>query len=252
MSTTKTIAVARVHGNLVDPRFFQSYETITTYAQQRGIRTVPLVIERLHVDRARNEIADMFLHPEKPRLPQTPNGLPEIYKQCSHLLFLDDDMLFPPNTIEKLLSDDVPLVGGLYFARNEPHLPIAYHKVEGNQWVAVTQWKAGLQYVDAVGTGCMLIRRDVLEKMERPYFKFDDVMGEDMFFCEQAKKLGYDVVLDADVKCRHLRLVEVGEEHFMQFREQGLNFQSHQKDLKAISETIKPYKPARSRLETLL
>lgn len=250
--TSKLIAVARVHGNMVDPRFFQSYETLTHYANQRGIRTVPLVVERLHVDRARNEIADMFLHPEKPRPPHHPEGLPALYRQCSHLLFLDDDMLFPPNVIEKLLSDDVPLVGGLYFGRNTPHLPIAYHHVEGNQWVAITKWKAGLQHVDAIGTGCMLIRRDLLEKMERPYFKFDDVMGEDMYFCERAKQLGVPVLLDGDVVCKHLRVSEVGAEDFEHHRELGLTFQQHEKDLKAISETVRPYVPARRTLETLL
>src|SRR5210317_1806542 len=36
---------------------------------------------------------------------------------CSHLMFLDADMVYPPDTISKLLAHDLPVVGALTFRR---------------------------------------------------------------------------------------------------------------------------------------
>lgn len=232
------VVIARVHAGLVDARFWASYETL-----QRPEGTLPAVIERLHVDRARNEIVDMVLHPETPRPPSHPNGLDKAYADATHILFIDDDMIMPPNGLVRLLSHNVPIVGALYFARTPPHLPIAYRHVEDNQWVAITNYNAGLQEVDAIGAGFLLVKTEVFKKIQRPWFEFSDKMGEDMYFCLQAGKAGYTILLDGDVVCRHLSVMEVGPEHFQHFKNQGLHFQEHEKDLRLLSEEIRPYRP---------
>lgn len=242
------IAIARIHGGTVEPRWFQSYEAL-----EKPVPCLPIVIERLHVDRARNECVDMFLFPEKERPPQFPNGVDKAYKQCTHMLFIDDDVLVPPFGLKRLLSHDVPIVGGLYYQRTPPHLPVVYKHVEGTQWVPVTEFCAGLQEVDAIGFGFTLIKREVFEKMERPWFEFSDRMGEDMWFCQNAKKLGYTILVDADVKCRHLATLEVTEDYFLAHKNQGLSYQSHPtKDLKALSQEVIPYRPDRQRLLNLV
>lgn len=247
------VVLARIHGGQVDPRFFQYHEQLIDFTRSKGIAVVPAVVERLHVDRARNEIVDMVLHPEKPRPPQYPNGVNQVYKDATHIFWIDDDMLVPPNAIVQLLRDDQPIVGGLYFGRQPPHLPIAYRHIEENQWVAVTEFCTGLQEVDAMGFGCMLVRREVFEQMERPYFEFSDRMGEDMYFCMNAQKLGQKILLDADIKCAHLATMEIGEGHFLAHKEQGLNFQPHPTiDIEAKSKEVHPFRPGRSHLEALL
>lgn len=234
------VAIARVHSGLVDSRFWQSYEQL-----QRPSGTLPIVVERLHVDRARNEVVDMLLHPQKPRLPMYPKGVDPRYASITHVLFIDDDMIVPPDGLLRLLAHNEPLVGGLYFGRNPPHLPVAYRFVEDGQWIPVTKYVAGLQEVDAIGFGFMLVTREVLEKMERPWFEFSDKMGEDMYFCEQAKKLGYKVLLDGDVICRHLTVTEVGQEHYRWHQSQGFSFQDGREDIQKLSEEVRPYrKPA--------
>jgi glycosyltransferase involved in cell wall biosynthesis len=79
---------------------------------------------------------------------------------------------------------------------------------------------------DALGTGCMLIKREVLESVGYPWFKCHDgsAGGEDFFFCEQAKALGFEVWGDFSVQCNHeyrhlwmerddfIRRFKVGEE----------------------------------------
>lgn len=237
------VAIARVHAGLVDSRFFQSYEQLI---KPEG--TLPVVVERLHVDRARNEVVDMLLHPEKPRLPQNPNGVNPAYGKATHVLFIDDDMIVPPDGLLRLLAHNEPLVGGLYFGRQPPHLPIAYRYVEDGQWIPVTKYGRGLQEVDAIGFGFMLVAVEVLRKMERPWFEFSDKMGEDMYFCEQAKKLGYTILLDGDLICRHLTVTEVGPEHYEWHQAQGFNFQDGREDLRQLSEEIRSYRPLQQSL----
>lgn len=242
-----TVAIARIHKGLVEPRFINSLDQL-----QKPEGTLPLVIERLHVDRARNEIVDMVLHPEVPRPPQYPTGIGNRYKDVSHILFVDDDMIFPPNGLMRLLSHKLPIVGGLYFARIEPHLPVVYRHVDGNQWVPVTEFCAGLQEVDAIGFGFCLVERTVFEKLPRPWFEFSDKMGEDMYFCQEAKKVGYPIILDADIKCRHMATIEIGEEHFQAHKAKGLSFQDHPtKDLRLLSQEIRPYRPGRAALRVV-
>jgi|SRR5579859_3459114 len=241
------IAIARLHGGTVEPRFFQHYEKLAKPEH------MPIVIERLHVDRARNECVDMMLHPETPRPPQYPGGVDLKYKECTHLLFIDDDLIVPPNGLMRLLGHDVPIVGGLYYARTEPHLPVCYRHVVDNNWVPITEFCAGLQEVDAMGAGFMLIKREVFERMSRPWFDFSDRMGEDMWFCEQARNLGYQILLDADIKCKHLQVMEIGEQHFLAHKNNGLNFQAIEGyDLKALSTQVKPYRPNQQRLLKLV
>lgn len=233
------VVIARTHGHMVDPRFFQSYEELT-----KPRRWLPMMIDRLHVDRARNEIVETILHPEKPRPPQYPGGLPREYGEATHLLFLDDDMLFPKNGLIRLLSHDLPVVSGFYVGRNPPHLPVAYRKVDENQWIPITKFCAGLQEVDALGAGFLLIKTEVFKDWPRPWFEFSDKMGEDMYFCEEAKRRGFSIYLDFDVQCRHLASIPVGYEHFEAHALQGLSFQAFESaDLKALSEEVRPYFP---------
>lgn len=241
------IVIGRLHGGPVEPRFWTSYE------QLQKPDHLPIVIERLHVDRARNEVVDMTLNPEVPRPPQYPGGVDKRYKDATHVFFIDDDMVVPPGGLLRLLSHNVPIVGGLYYGRIPPHLPVVYRHVEDNQWVPVTEFCAGLQEVDAIGAGFLLIQREVLEKMARPWFEFSDKMGEDMYFCEEARKLGYKILLDADIKCGHLSMMEITEAHFLAHKAQGLTFQEHpSKDLATLSREVRPYRPAAKSLLRLV
>ncbi len=68
----------------------------------------------------------------------------------------------------------------------------------------------GLQEVDAVGTGLIAIHRRVLEdkRMQKPFsVDFGYGMGEDVRFCERAKKSRWKVAVDFDCWCDHMTLV---------------------------------------------
>lgn len=155
------------------------------------------------IEVARNEIVADFLKTE-----------------AEWLFFLDSDVVVPPDAIKRLLSYDLPIVSGVYYVR-EPQSgvlhPAMWRRKPGSEtdFIPVVEFGfSTLVEVDAVGAGCLLINRLVLEKMKPPWFKYTrdhtgEGMGEDFLFCTQAKKLGYKVMADPTVMCDHLNMTKV-------------------------------------------
>jgi hypothetical protein len=138
------------------------------------------------------------------------------------LFFLDDDVIAPPDAILKLMEHKKPIVSGLYYRRNSPIVPVMMRNVAGGrQWVA--EFNApDLIEVDYVGSGCLLIHRDVLTsiaplspnhhwfewRVDHVHLPPESRMSEDFAFCENARKHGYKILVDTGVQCRHAGLAE--------------------------------------------
>lgn len=81
------------------------------------------------------------------------------------------------------------------------------------------QVKEGLQRVDAVGTGCLLISRRVFENPEMRRAPFmrewneDGTMekGNDIMFCERARKQGFEIYCHYDYPCDHFNELSLSE-----------------------------------------
>jgi GT2 family glycosyltransferase len=68
-----------------------------------------------------------------------------------------------------------------------------------------------------VGGGCLMIRREVFEKLKEPWFQsewiFSNFPGEhgwllkteDVWFCEKAQEAGYNIHLDTRIKSPHMQ-----------------------------------------------
>lgn len=77
----------------------------------------------------------------------------------------------------------------------------------------------GLQAVDAIGTGCFLIARRVFEHPDlqkgaflRVYDQHGIVeRGNDIAFCERARRAGFNIYCDYDRPCRHFNELELNE-----------------------------------------
>jgi hypothetical protein len=121
---------------------------------------------------------------------------------CTHIMFVDSDMEFPMNTLNKLLERDKPFVALNATTRTEPALPVA-HDLEGNR--LSSKGKKGLEKVQHVGLAVALIGREVFARMEPPLFLMDWIpdrnayCGEDVYFCSYAQSLGYDLWVDHDL-----------------------------------------------------
>lgn len=181
------------------------YVTAPTVASE----VKPLVGDSL-VSRARNTLTGYFLRSD-----------------CTHLLFIDSDLVFSGEHIARLVAHDVDLVAGFYPKKKDGAL----------EWVCnvlpePTQAdERGLQSVRYMGTGFMLVRRNVFEAMiealgkEIAYtadetghqewdfwgvgvHRFADgsrrFLSEDWMFCQRWLDLGGQVLADTRVILRHV------------------------------------------------
>ena len=135
-------------------------------------------------------------------------------KECSHLLFLDADMIYPPDTIGRLLEHDLDIVGALTFKRYPPFNPVM---MRGEKYKLQYVWpyEEGLEKVVATGTGCLLIKMGVFDKIEKPWFEFETIegkpIGEDVGFCYKAGNAGFDIYVDTTIKTIHICMMGVDE-----------------------------------------
>lgn len=74
----------------------------------------------------------------------------------------------------------------------------------------------GLQEVDAIGTGCFLVSRKVMEALEAPFlrtWKPDGMqdLGGDLAFCQRAKAAGFKIWAHFEYLCDHYKELELEE-----------------------------------------
>jgi hypothetical protein len=121
---------------------------------------------------------------------------------CTHIFWLDSDIKFPADTLQKLLSSKQDIIACNYSTRVAPHLPVAFTS-DTDMDMRLTEIK-GIHQVCAVGLGCMLIKRTVFETLSLPYFgvswndDYTSLVGEDIFFCQKAREYGYTINIDSD------------------------------------------------------
>ena len=93
----------------------------------------------------------------------------------THVLFVDDDIVLPKDTLIKLLSHKKDIIGALCCKRIDPPIPNARHMFEENgevQFRYIERWPEDqVIEVGAVGTGTMLISREALEIIADRYFE---------------------------------------------------------------------------------
>jgi len=142
--------------------------------------------------------------------------------QGDYIFFIDDDVLAPMDAIQKLMAHDKDVVSGLYFARQEPHFPQLFrkNKKDPKRYDSIFDIKEELLEVDACGAGCMLIKKEVFEKLKKPYFQYipagEDTprKGEDFFFSEKVKEAGFKIYADTSVVCHHMGTKFIGPQHW--------------------------------------
>lgn len=128
----------------------------------------------------------------------------------THLMFIDSDMTFPPGSIERLMSLDKDIVGGLYYRRQAPHMPTLNEVSEG-KLISPFLEKYDLTKpfeVFSVATGFMLVKVSALKKIPKPWFGFGKLhgeeMGEDVYFCWKAHQHKVEVWCDPTIELGHV------------------------------------------------
>lgn len=162
-----------------------------------GVNRVPCrsvnIYDQHPISQARNLAAEEFLAD----------------KENTHLLFIDDDIVPPINIISKLLNDDKMVVSGWYLYRGNQQLSAMNRTKQG--WTSLnikqlTDKPQELISVDGCGAGCLMIKREVFNLIDKPYFleaKDAKGVGEDLYFCSNCKAHSIPIYIDATLYCRH-------------------------------------------------
>ena len=150
-----------------------------------------------------------------------------IENKYDYLLSLEQDVIPSADIIKRLLSHQKKVISGVYFNLQKnlsgKVVPLAmlWSKVEGEIGIPLSEdmifEKPGLYEVQACGLGAVLIAREVLEKVE---FRAGTKLGEgwdDMFFCRDAKALGYKIFADTSVMCQHATTPEGKWQNIVKF-----------------------------------
>ena len=163
---------------------------------------------RYSIDNARNQAAKYALQTE-----------------CDYLYFIDDDIVLTPNTYQALKNDiethGFDIAQALTIIRGYPFHPMMFRKKimlfgNNNQLDYFDDYKNyidenKLVECDAVGFSAVLIKCNLLNRINPPYFVTGAELTEDIYFCLKLKdKLSNTVrfCTDTFVPTAHLMLPE--------------------------------------------
>ena len=129
-----------------------------------------------------------------------------------YVLYVDSDMMWTADDISRLVAHDTDIVSGLYVTRNGENMNVAYSQVITRNIfhpakLIVDKGVKGYTEIAAVGFGFCLIKIDVIKTMAKRYktlFEPFKGVGEDIAFCIRAKRCGYKIMLDRDVRLGHI------------------------------------------------
>jgi len=128
----------------------------------------------------------------------------------SHLLFIDQDMLFGPRDLPKLIAADKDIIGANYHRKEQSRENLVLLEDEKGVTYHPKELPKELFTCYAIPTGFSLIKTDVFRKLEKPWFFYRwaegsiDRVTEDVCFCEKARAAGYEVWCDPSIELGHI------------------------------------------------
>jgi hypothetical protein len=212
LRTTRVHICMPCYGGMMTEQTFMSFIKWGNTCRQLGIDwTVETMTNESLISRARNTLTAKFLN--------TP--------ESTHLMFIDSDIGWEPWHLLVMLNARKDVIGGLYPMKS---LPVKWcvNGIPGKE--NGTPEEPNIVEVSKTGTGFLLIKRDVFEKLNQhpatrpfnndiglpeelnPYMKtyFDTAVrenryySEDWTFCENWRDLGGQVFVDKRVLLRHV------------------------------------------------
>ena len=144
-----------------------------------------------------------------------------INKEYDYLLFIDTDIFYLKEDVEKLLDVDAPIVGGVYPRRGYPYHPTSWNfAASGLGHFDCDIPREAPFECDGVATGFLLLRKTVLVDLYNHYvnpFAYgqewdgkDIQLGEDVIFMQRLNELGYRAIARADLQIQHKATEFVG------------------------------------------
>ncbi len=136
----------------------------------------------------------------------------------AHLFFIDSDVVPPDNSLDLMLAARRQIVCGVYpLLLGGATICTSVAKLDGDgTYEFLGDFGEEPFEVDAGGMGCCLIERQVLERMEYPWFKFQQkpdckLTSEDIYFFEKAARLDIKPLVIPRIQCSHMKTVDLLE-----------------------------------------
>lgn len=150
-----------------------------------------------------------------------------IEQGADFVLWLDSDMRFPKDTMVRLLAHREAVVGINYSKRGLPPAYVGIKSVDPPVPCVTGPDSTGLEDVEAMGFGAVLMRTSVLSDLHDPkgedgpwfFYEWDAdqerMIGEDVRFCQLLGAAGYQPKVDHDLskQCKHIGTLEYMIEH---------------------------------------
>lgn len=133
--------------------------------------------------------------------------------EADYLLMLDDDMIIPPDLLQRMMVHDKDVTGALYYQRGGAYHPVVMqinNRDDGTfscSFLSATDpmiMQPGLYPVDVIGGGCMLFKMHVFDKVLEPYFWWEANNGTDIAICRRMLGQGYQPYIDTSIELGHL------------------------------------------------
>ena len=165
-------------------------------------------------------VTGTYVHTARQQLAEEANR-----QRADYVLWLDSDMRFPKDLPIRLLKRKQDIVGINYSSRGVPPGFVAIKTISPPQKLVTDDSTTGLEEVEALGFGAVLMRGQVLRTLaerhtDTPLFWFDlnvdgGLVGEDVYFCRLARDHGFNIMVDHDLskECRHIGVLEYHVEH---------------------------------------
>lgn len=135
--------------------------------------------------------------------------------QFTHWLSLDDDMIFPIDTVHQLINHDKDVVTANYRRKSPTQIAGVCMGLDGQ--VIDSTNKFGLEQIGWMGGGCFLANINKIRHIPRPHFEVvysperGDYFDQDYYFSSKLRQHGSEIWCDHDLS---KMIKHVGDFHF--------------------------------------
>lgn len=151
-----------------------------------------------------------------------------------YLFSVDQDIVLPKDAVEKLMQFNKEIISGVYYGYFmingvKKLLPLLYgeptkeefermkelgnlpanvksHREMKKQFSLAELREEKLMEIKYCGSGCLLIKKDVLKKIRFGLEKDDPTTTDDIYFCNRARENNIKLFAFTGVKCKHMVL----------------------------------------------
>lgn len=182
---------------------------VQSLVAQMANRPLSFVGGVVPLEAARNKLVDYFMESD-----------------CTHLAMFDADTIPPSNVIDEMLKVGEGIVTAITPIVNKDGITSNIFITEDTTGNVISMedaiGKKDPFEITAVGLACVLIKREVFESLDKPYFtslwfQNGEFCEGDVHFCGKAKEAGFKIMAVPSLVCEHVKQFTFSEKNIKLF-----------------------------------